>query len=112
MRLELLKMSQDLLLANDASGASIDESAEGATKLVEVSRPAQRRERCSSGRRQSATNLPGPTNLGERGVNDGRHIHDAIAKRWNVDPDPLQPPIQLGPEAALVNVGLERRSRG
>src|SRR3954467_5312095 len=104
MRLRLLKIRKHLLLPNDACGASIDESAEGATQLVEISRPAERSERCPCSRREGATNVSGPTNLDQGGVDHFWHVDHPIAKRWDIDTQPLEPPKQLGPEAALANV--------
>jgi hypothetical protein len=112
MRLDLLKIRQHFLLTNDACGAPIDEPAERAAKFVEISRPPQRRESRSGGRRKGAPSLTTPANLGERGVDDRRQVNDSIAKRRNVDAKPLEPSIQLGPEPALVNVRLERWRRG
>ena len=55
--------------------------------------------------------LAAATDLRKRGVDHRRQIDGAIAERRNVDSQSLQPPIELGPEAALVHVGLERRRR-
>jgi hypothetical protein len=52
-------------------------------------------------------NLTQATDLGQRRVNDRRKVDCAIAEWRNVDTQPLEPAIQLGSEAPLMNICFE-----